>query len=116
MSETIASNILRMFSACLASREWRFSLPSLVTPSTQRATSGPNFFWISSTVVPVSFHNVMKQPRFQGNEIDLHIGQDERDIQWMADIRLARIAHLNIVVFGRKEVCLAQRGQVFVGT
>ena len=41
-SFTMASSILRMFSTCRASGAIMFSRLILVTPSTSRATSGPN--------------------------------------------------------------------------
>ena len=42
MSSAMARNILRMFSACCCSWVWVLNFDSLVTPSTSRATSGPN--------------------------------------------------------------------------
>ena len=44
MSFTMASSILRKLSAWRSSAEKKSSLLSLVTPSTQRATSSPKFF------------------------------------------------------------------------
>jgi hypothetical protein len=45
---------LRKFSAWRSSRVVQEILPSLVTPSTRKATSGENWVWISSTVAWVS--------------------------------------------------------------
>ena len=49
MSLVIASSILRRLSACRSSRFAKLILLSLVTPSTQRATSSPNFSRNSSS-------------------------------------------------------------------
>ena len=54
MSSTIASSILRKFSACRSSLDENWIAPSLVTPSTTCATSAPNSSWIRSIGVCVS--------------------------------------------------------------
>ena len=54
MSLAIARNIFRRFSAWRSSRLFHSIRPSLVTPSTSPATSGPNFARISSIVRGVS--------------------------------------------------------------
>ena len=54
MSRAIASSILRKFSACASSRVCHGTLPSLVTPSTRKATSVPKSLLMSSTVALVS--------------------------------------------------------------
>ncbi len=54
MSPAIATIILRTFSACSCSRLRNVIDSSLVSPSTIRATSGPNSSSSSSTVTSVS--------------------------------------------------------------
>ncbi len=53
-SLAMATSILRTVAACWASFESNWSRSSLVTPSTMRATAGPNSCSISSVVTPVS--------------------------------------------------------------
>ncbi len=54
MSSTIASIILRKLSTCSSVRLLKFSLSSLLTPSTREAISAPNFAAISCLAVGVS--------------------------------------------------------------
>ena len=62
ISLTMASSILRKLSACRSSAEKKSSLLSLVTPSTQRATSSPNSLRTSSTVTLVSSTTSCSRP------------------------------------------------------
>ena len=62
MSSTMASSILRKFSACRSSLEENGIVLILVTPSTTCATSGPNSSWIRSMVVRVSSTTSCRSP------------------------------------------------------
>ena len=54
MSSAMATSILRMAAACWASFESKWMRSSLVTPSTNAATSAPNSFSMSASVNAVS--------------------------------------------------------------
>ena len=62
MSSTIASSILRKFSAWRASLEANGMAPILVTPSTTWATSGPNSSSMRPIVVRVSSTTSWSRP------------------------------------------------------
>ena len=62
MSSTIASSILRKFSACRSSLDENGMALILVTPSTTCATSGPNSSWMRSMVVSVSSTTSWRRP------------------------------------------------------
>ena len=116
MSVTIASSILRMLSACRSSRECRFSLPILVTPSTQRATS------IAEALVDFLdgdagvFYDVVEEAGLERYEVELHLRQNQGYVDRVAYVRFAGIASLAFVVFSRKGVSLTKWGEVFTGT
>ncbi len=62
MSSTIASSILRKFSACRSSVDAKVMAPILVTPSTTWATSWPNVRSRRSVVVSVSSTTSWRRP------------------------------------------------------
>ena len=62
MSSTIASSILRKFSACRSSLDENGMALILVTPSTTWATSGPNSSAMRSMVVSVSSTTSWSRP------------------------------------------------------
>ena len=77
-SFTIASSILRTFSAWRASGASRSSRLIFVTPSTSRATSGPNCSEIFSSGNLRIFDDVVKQRGAQRGHVQLHVRQDMR--------------------------------------
>ena len=111
----MASSILRTLSAWRSSREARFSLLSLVTPSTQRATSSPKFLRISSSVARGVLHHVVQQPGFEARHVHVHVGELARHQQRMDHVGLARGALLALVALGGEAEGLVERRQILVG-
>ena len=98
-SLTMASSILRTFSAWRSSLFANWILSILVTPSTMCATCSPNFAAMSSVVDRRIFDRVVQQPGGNGRRIQLHLRQHERDFKRMQNIRLARGAQLAFMMF-----------------
>ena len=99
-SFTIASNILRTFSAWRASGAIMFSRPIFVTPSTRCATSGAKSFFQARKRIFRVLDGVMQQRRRQRSGIQLHVREDVRDFQEMRDVGVAGTAELVAVAFG----------------
>ena len=62
------------------------------------------------------FQRVVQQTGLETNHIHLHVGQDQRDIQRMDHIRLARIANLVFMSFRSQPVSLFKLRKVVLGT
>ena len=90
MSSTMASSILRKLSAWRSSAEKKSSLLSLVTPSTQRATSSPNSLRTCSTVTLVSSTTSCSSPVSMADHVHAHVGQDVRHHERDAPCRARR--------------------------
>ena len=114
MSSTIASSILRKFSACRSSVDENGMAPILVTPSTMCATSSPNFSRIFSGVVSVSSTTSCSRPGGDAHRVELHVGEDVGDLERVDEIRLAGMADLSLVLQGRKHVGPAEQFEVGV--
>ena len=83
ISFTIASSILRTLSAWRSSREYMCSLLSLVTPSTQRGHLVAKLFPDLIQAELGVLHGIVQQPGFDTNQVHLHVGQDQGDVQRM---------------------------------
>jgi hypothetical protein len=95
----MAMIIFRKFSACFSSVVRKVIFESFVTPSTSSATSFPNSFSIVSRVTPVSsnagvFDGVVKEARHDRREIEVHLGERERDLGGVDDVGIAARALL----------------------
>ena len=115
MSSTIASSILRKFSACRSSLDENGIAPILVTPSTTWATSAPNSSWIRSIVRQRVLDDVVEEPGGNGDDVELHVGQEIGDRERMDEVGLARMADLALVLEGREDVGPAEQLDVGVG-
>ena len=106
MSSTIASSILRKFSACRSSLDEDDSGMALifVTPSTTWATSGPNSSWMRSIVVRVSSTTSWRRPGGDGDGVELHVGQEVGDGEGVDQVGLPGMADLSPVLEGREDV------------
>ena len=113
MSSTIASSILRKFSACRSSLDENEIAPSLVTPSTTCATSAPNSSLIRSIGVCVSSTMSCRRPGGNRHDVELHVGELVGDLERMDQIGLPGMTDLPLVLEGRKDVRPPQ--QVDVG-
>ena len=90
MSSTIASSILRKFSACRSSLDENGIALILVTPSTTCATSGPNSSWMRSIVRQRVLDDVVEQAGGDGDDVELHVGQEVGDLERVDEVGLAR--------------------------
>ena len=111
MSSTIARNILRRFSAwCAFSREPAPSpssavqgmRPSLVTPSTSRATRAPNSDSTRSSVIGVSSMTSWSKRRGDRFGVELHSRQNGRHGDRVNDVGLAGLPHFPAMGIDRK--------------
>ena len=87
----------------------------MVTPSTQRATSGAELLAHLLDSYAGILHHVVQQPRFHGHHIHPHVGENMRHHHRMSHVGLTRIASLALVAPAGKIECLAQRAQIFLG-
>ena len=108
----MASSILRTFSAWRSSGASRSSRLIFVTPSTIRATSGPNCSEIFSTRNFRVLDDVVKKRGAQRGHVELHVRQQMRHFDWMRKVRLAGEPRLSLVLFGGEIVRPAK--QIYV--
>ncbi len=104
MSSTIASSILRKFSACRSSLDENGIALILVTPSTTWATSGPNSSWMRSIVRQRVLDDVVEQAGGDGDDVELHVGEEVGDLERVDEVGLAGMADLSLVLEGREDV------------
>ena len=115
-SVTMASSILRTFSAWRSSRLANWILSILVTPSTMCATwspkSGVDFLAGGGRV----FDRVVQQAGGDGRRVQLHLRQHFGHFERMNDVGLAGGAHLALMMLDAELPGLANEGDVFAGT
>ena len=107
MSSTIARNILRRLSACARPspaicvrrrlRAVQGIRPSLVTPSTRRATRWPNCFSDLLDGDAGIFDDIVQEGGGDGFGVELHPGENHRDFNRMDDIWFARLPAVRAV-------------------
>ena len=61
------------------------------------------------------YEDVVKQPGGDRHDVELHVGEQVGDLERMDQIRLARMAHLSLVLVGRKDVGPPEQFDVGVG-
>ena len=114
MSSTMASSILRKLSAWRSSAEKKSSLLSLVTPSTQRATSSPNSLRTCSTVTLVSSTTSCSRPvSMATSPCACRPGCGRPSA--VHHVRLAGIARLALVIFAGEAEGLFECGEIVFG-
>ena len=99
-SLAIATSILRIVAACCASLESKRSRSSLVTPSTMAATSAPKSRGDVVEGDAGVLDRVVQQGGGEGDVVEAELGQDRGHRERVADVGLARLAHL--VARGRR--------------
>ena len=114
MSSTIASSILRKFSACRSSLDENGMALILVTPSTTCATSGPNSSLMRSMRGQRVLDDVVEQAGGDRDDVELHVGQEVGDLERVDQVGLARMAHLSLVLERREDVGPPQQLEVGV--
>ena len=102
MSSTIASSILRRFSAWRSSLDENGMAPSLVTPSTTWAISWPNSSAMRSGVTSVSSTTSCSSPAQIGHDVQLHVREEVRNLKRMNEIGISRMADLALVLLGAR--------------
>ena len=112
MSSTIARSILRKFSA------WRSSLRREL----DRTELGHPFDHVGDVGAeqlpdPLDrrlgvLDDVVQQPGGDGDHVELHVGEQVGDLERMHEVGLARVAHLSLVLEGRKDVRAPQQFDV----
>ena len=115
-SVTMASSILRTFSAWRSSRLANWILSILVTPSTMWATWSPNSgfdFLVGGGRV---FDRIVQQAGGDGRRVHLHLGQHLGHFERVDDVGLAGGAHLALMVLNAELPGLADEGNVFAGS
>ena len=61
------------------------------------------------------FDDVVQQAGGNADGVELHVGEDVGDLERMDEVGLARMAHLSLVLQGRKHVGPAEQLEVRVG-
>ena len=116
MSSTIASSILRKFSACRSSLEENGIAPILVTPSTTcgdlRAEELGDPLGRGQRVLD----DVVEQTGRHGHDVQLHVGEEIGDLERVHQVGLTGMAHLPLVLERREDVCPPQQLEVRLGT
>ena len=112
MSSTIASSILRKFSACRSSLDENGMAPILVTPSTTWAISGAEELGDALRGRQGVFDDVVQQPRGHGDDVELHVRQGVGDLERMNEVGLAGMAHLALVLERREDIGPPEQLQV----
>ena len=97
MSSTIASSILRKFSAWRSSLDENGIAPILVTPSTTWAISGPKSSAIRSGRRQRVLDDVVEQAGGDRHDVQFHVGEEIGDFERVHQIRLAGMANLAFV-------------------
>jgi cytochrome c553 len=113
-SETMASSILRTFSAWRSSRLANWILSILVTPSTMWATCSPKPADLLVGGGRV-FDGVVQQAGGDGRRVHLHLRQHLGHFERMDDVGLAGGAHLPLVMLDAELPGLADEGDIFAG-
>jgi len=88
MSCAIAITILRKFSACFSARAGKVILETLVAPSTRVATRRQRAR-APRRAKPCVLDHVVQQTGYNRWQVELELGDDERDVERMGDVRLA---------------------------
>ena len=106
MSSTIASSILRKFSACRSSLDEADSGIALifVTPSTTWATSGPKSVVDALDRREGVLDHVVEQAGGDRDGVELHVRQEVGDRQGMDQVRLPRMTNLSPVLEGGEDI------------
>ena len=116
MSSTIASSILRKFSAWRSSLDEKGIAPILVTPSTTWAISSPKSSAIRSRGRERVLDHVVEEAGGHRHDVELHVRQEIRDLERMDQVRLAGMADLPLVLERREDVGPPQQLEVGLGT
>ncbi len=115
-SVTMASSILRTFSAWRSSRLANWILSILVTPSTMWATWSPkpgfDLFAGGGRVL----HGVVQQAGSDGRCVHLHLGENLGHFKRMNDVRLAGGAHLALMMLHAEIPRFADQTDIFTGS
>ena len=104
MSSTMASSILRKFSACRSSLDENGIAPSLVTPSTTCATSRAEQLPDPLDRRLRVLDDVVEQARGDRHHVELHVREEVGHLQRMNQIGLPGMADLPLVLEGREDV------------
>ena len=115
MSSTIASSILRKFSACRSSLDENGMALIFVTPSTTWATSGPKSSWMRSMRGQRVLDDVVQEPGGDRHDVELHVGQEVGDRERVDQVGLAGMADLSPVLEGGEDVRPPEQLDVGVG-
>ena len=115
MSSTIARSILRKFSAWRSSLDENGIVLILVTPSTTWATSGAKQLLDALDGRQGVLDDVVEQAGGDGHHVQPHVRQEVGHLQGVHHIGLARMAHLSLVLEGRKHVGPAKQFEVGIG-
>ncbi len=104
MSSTIASSILRKFSACRSSLDENGMAPILVTPSTTWAISGAEQLGDALRGGQGVLDDVVEQPGGDRDHVQLHVGEEIGHFERVDEVGLPRMADLSLVLERREDV------------
>ena len=114
MSSTIASSILRKFSAWRSSLDENGMAPILVTPSTTCETSAPKSSVMRSGRGQRVFDDVMQKPGGDRHHVELHVREEIGHLERMNQVGLTGMADLSLVLERREHVRPAEELEVRV--
>ena len=115
MSSTIASSILRKFSACRSSLDENGIAPQLGDPFDDVRDLGAEQLADALDRRLRVLDDVVQQAGGDGHDVELHVGQLIGDLERMDEVRLARVADLPLVLEGREHVRPPEQLDVGVG-
>ena len=115
MSSTIASSILRKFSACRSSLLENGMALIFVTPFDDVGDVLAEGVADALDGGEGVLDDVVEEAGRHADDVQLHVGEDVGDLERMDQIRLARMAHLSLVLQGRKHVGPPEQLEVGVG-
>ena len=115
MSSTIASSILRKFSACRSSLDENGIAPELGDPFDDVGDVGAEQLLDPLDRGLGVFDDVVEQPGGDRDDVELHVGEQVGDLERVDQIRLPGMADLSLVLEGRKDVGPPEQLDVGVG-
>ena len=115
MSSTIASSILRKFSACRSSLDENRIAPSFVTPFDHVRHVGAEELLDPLDRRLGVLDDVVEEPGRNRHDIELHVGEQVGHLEGMDEVGLAGVADLSLVLEGGEHVRPPQQLNVGLG-
>ena len=100
---------MRKFSACRSSFDENWIAPELGHPFDHVGDVGAEQLLDPLDRRLGVLDDVVQQPGGDGDDVELHVGEQVGDLERMDEVRLAGVPHLTLVLEGRKDVRAPQQ-------